>query len=607
MAMRGSGDTAIPLSTEGAVAAVEGAVAAQEEILGNVFKGVIDAKDIPKMWCLYKEVQYYYEGGGLDVPEDITLLWADDNWGSIRRLSVGNATARAGGSGVYYHFDYVGDTKDYKWINTINMVKTVHQMKLAKAYNADRIWIVNVGDLKPLEIPINHYFDLAYNTDQWDYDSVPKWLEMWATREFGTKPAKAIASVMERYGVLAARRKYELVAPWVYSVINYEEADTVLGEWASLSKDAQAISNTLAPEYQSAFFELVLHPTQAAYALYQIHINAAKNLLYSYQRRTATNKAAQDVLTAFNTDASLTKKYHTILGGKWNGMMSQTHLGYDTPWYWQQPMRNVIPPVAYVQEAEVSLAGSLGFGVEGSNGTVPGDDAFHPNSGNSLTLPNMDPYGPISRYIDVFNRGPDTCSWTVQSPSYLKASPASGKSGGASGVDTRVYLQADWSKVPAGNTAVTINFSSSCDWGNFRAPQVLVTLNHTAIPSSFKGFVESDGHVAIEAAHATKNSTVSGVSYFNIPGLSRTLSGVTLTPVTAASQTAGSGPVLEYDFYSFTDLSGARAANVTLWFGVTHNFLGFDRPLKYAVGIDSSTPYVPHIFVILCHELLHNK
>lgn len=465
-------------------------------------------------------------------------------------------------------------------------------MKLAKSYGADRIWIVNVGDLKPLEIPINHYFDLAYNTDQWGYDSVPKWLEMWATRDFGATQAKAIADVMVRYGVLAARRKYELVAPWVYSVINYEEGETVLAEWSNLAKKAQAISDNLPSDSQPAFFEMVLHPTLAAYALYQIHIGAAQNLLYSYQRRTATNKAATDVQTAFSMDAQLTKKYHTILGGKWKGMMTQTHLGYDTPGYWQQPMRNVMPPVAFVQASEVSLAGNLGIGVEGSNATIPGDDVFHDNGGHVLTLPNMDPYGPLTRYIDMFSRGPDTCDWTVVSAPYLKATPSSGTTGGANGVDTRVYLQADWSQVPAGNTVVMVNFTSTCNFGDFAAPQVVVTLNHTAIPSGFNGFVESDKHISIEATHHTKATTANGVSYLEIPNLSRTLSGVTLMPVTALSQTTDAGPVLEYDFYSFTDLSGAQPLNITLWFSVTHNFLGFDRPLKYAVAIDGDQPTI---------------
>jgi hypothetical protein len=127
MAMRGSGDTAIGLTDEQAIVVVENAVKAQIKILTEVFNGT-NVTDIPQMWCLYKEVQGYYEQQGLTVPDHITLLWADDNWGNIRRLPLASETGRSGGAGVYYHIDYVGDPRDYKWINTIQLEKTVEQV-----------------------------------------------------------------------------------------------------------------------------------------------------------------------------------------------------------------------------------------------------------------------------------------------------------------------------------------------------------------------------------------------------------------------------------------------------------------------------------------------
>lgn len=126
MAMRGSGDTAILLTQSQTIQVLTNVVAEQQRILKEVFNGT-DIDDIPQMWCLYKEVQGYYESG-LTVPDDITLLWADDNWGNMRRLPIGNETNRSGGAGVYYHFDYVGTPRDYKWINTIQLQKTVEQV-----------------------------------------------------------------------------------------------------------------------------------------------------------------------------------------------------------------------------------------------------------------------------------------------------------------------------------------------------------------------------------------------------------------------------------------------------------------------------------------------
>lgn len=149
MGMRGSGDTALAPGIETEL--LESVVAAQTEILSNIWgeDAVQNPSIVPQMWCLYKEVQGYYEAG-MRVPDYITLLWAEDNWGNNRRLPIGNETERAGGSGVYYHFDYVGDPRDYKWINTVQLEKTWEQMHLAYERQARRIWVVNVGDLKPL-------------------------------------------------------------------------------------------------------------------------------------------------------------------------------------------------------------------------------------------------------------------------------------------------------------------------------------------------------------------------------------------------------------------------------------------------------------------------
>ncbi|KAE8444151.1 hypothetical protein EG329_000839 [Mollisiaceae sp. DMI_Dod_QoI] len=591
MAMRGSGDTAIGLSDEQAIVVLENAIAAQRIILTDVFNGT-NVTDIPQMWCLYKEVQGYYEDGGLTVPDDVTLLWTDDNWGNIRRLPIGNETARSGGAGVYYHVDYVGDPRDYKWINTIQLSKTVEQMQLASARQADRIWILNVGDLKPLEIPINHFLDLAYDITQWGYDSVPTWLQLWATREFDASHASAIVSILDRYGMYAARRKYELLDPSFYSVINYNEADTILAQWQQLATDAQAVYDDLDDDYQAAYYEMILQPVLGGQAIQQIYIGAAKNSLYVEQKRTSANAMATDVLNWFNEDHTLTQKYHDLLDGKWNHILDQTHLGYQG--YWQQPMRNTAPPLAWVQTMETSLAGNIGVGVEASNATVSGDDAYHANSGNSLTLPPMDPYGPKTRWIDIFSRGLSGCQWTLSPGApYVLVSPSTGFTGGNNGTDIRAYVSIDWTKAPAApnTTMVTINMTSSCGaaWGNYPHPTIVVPVINPVAPTNFTGFIESDKHISIEAEHTTRNTAVNGVSYMTLPSYGRTLSGVALTPITAPSQPAGTGPVLEYDIYTYTNTS---VANITLLLSPSLNQQGSAHPLKYGIAMDAETPQV---------------
>lgn len=344
MGVRGLGDVTSPTITAKSLGEI---VQAEQQILSEVFN-MTNISSIPQMWCLYKEVGRYFEDG-LRVPDDITLLWADDNWGNAQRLPLANETDRAAGARLYYHFDYVGDPSDYKWINTISLQKTWEQMHLTYERQARRIWIVNVGDLKGLvstashsrnfgadkdaqEIPTNHFLDMAYDTPLWSSpDSTAKWLKLWATREFGAAVAEDTADVMNRYGMYAARRKYELLTPQTYSLINYNEADNVLKELENLVNDAQEIYQRLSPAAQPAFFELVLHPCTAGYIVTDIHITAAKNNLYANQRRTRANVLAKKALKLFNDDHAKTGGYHKLLGGKWKHIMDHTHLGYN---YW---------------------------------------------------------------------------------------------------------------------------------------------------------------------------------------------------------------------------------------------------------------------------------
>ncbi|MEO7997478.1 MAG: glycosyl hydrolase 115 family protein, partial [Gemmatimonadaceae bacterium] len=156
--MRGDGD--MPMTQGTAISLLERIVSDQRKIISEVTKKPAD--QTPQLWALYKEVQDYYDQG-MRVPEDITLLFADDNWGDIRRLPELKERNRAGGFGVYYHFDYVGGPRNYKWLNTNPIARVWEQMHLATEYGANRIWVVNVGDLKPMEFPIQFFLDYAWN------------------------------------------------------------------------------------------------------------------------------------------------------------------------------------------------------------------------------------------------------------------------------------------------------------------------------------------------------------------------------------------------------------------------------------------------------------
>src|SRR5208283_1231276 len=205
LGLRGANDTEMaPGGPAAHRAMLEGIVGIQREILRQEVNP--DLTRVPQAWCLYKEVQEYYEAG-MRVPDDVTLLWADDNWGNLRRLPTPEERARAGGAGIYYHFDYVGDPRNYKWIDTNPLPKVWDQLSLAAKYGADRLWIVNVGHFKGYERPMEFFLRMAWAPSRWGPDASEEFTRLWAEREFGPQHAAEIARLAERLSKLNGRRK----------------------------------------------------------------------------------------------------------------------------------------------------------------------------------------------------------------------------------------------------------------------------------------------------------------------------------------------------------------------------------------------------------------
>ncbi|MGH8302806.1 MAG: glycosyl hydrolase 115 family protein, partial [Steroidobacteraceae bacterium] len=287
LGMRGHNDT--PVSTGNNIGLLEKIVADQRKILRQTVNP--DLRQVPQVWALYKEVQTYYEKG-MRVPDDVTLLWSDDNWGDLRRLPTPAERKRSGGAGIYYHFDYVGGPRSYKWLNTNYLPKIWEQMNLAWHYGANRIWVVNVGDLKPMELPISFFLDMAWNPGRFHPDNLQQYTEEWAAQQFGPGHAREIAQLLTAYTKYNGRRKPELLAPDTFSAVDFNEARRVYGEWQSLAEKAEAVGGELPAQYQDAYFELVLYPVKASAIVNELYITAGENALYATQGRVSTNALA---------------------------------------------------------------------------------------------------------------------------------------------------------------------------------------------------------------------------------------------------------------------------------------------------------------------------
>jgi hypothetical protein len=345
--MRGDGDEAMAEGT--ATEVLERVVADQRKIIADVTGK--PASETPQVWALYKEVQDYYDHG-MKVPDDVTLLFADDNWGQIRRLPDPAAAPRSGGYGVYYHFDYVGVPRNYKWINTNQIEKVWQQMDLAYQRNARAMWIVNVGDIKPMEYPLGFFMAMAWNPEAMTPTALADYPRRWAAATFGVSQADAIARIVTDYSKYVARRKPELIDQNSFRLggvtadgLDGGEFGTIVAEWTDLEARMLGVRAKLTPDQQSAYFQLVEHPVASMANLYRLYYAAAWNTQLSTSNDARADYFADQVETTFRRDGELTQQYHRINGGKWDGMMSQVHMSYVT---WNDPTQQTMPSITRV-------------------------------------------------------------------------------------------------------------------------------------------------------------------------------------------------------------------------------------------------------------------
>jgi hypothetical protein len=471
--MRGPGDVSLPAGD--GIPLVNSFIGAQRDIIAQVTGK--DPAETPQVWTLYKEVQDWWDAG-LRVPDDVTVMWCDDNWGNNRKLPDQSAPERSGGYGVYYHFDYVGGGRNYKWIDTNLLPNIWEQMHLAYRYGVDRIWVVNVGDMKNEELPLEFFLDYAWNPDGLPVERIPDWERQWAKQQFGPEKADIIADVLHEYSKLQSDRKPELLnrkitldpsvdiktnpgAAVVYtdgcpfSLTDYREMERVTAQWQKLANDAEKIRQTLPADLQDAYYELVYYQVKASALMYEIRLAGFKNLLYLAQGRAATNDMAAIAREKFNATKALEDYYNnTLAGGKWYGWQTQPYLAYGGPYpnsSWQQPETNYVADPDYIwpylEQLEVPAAPEMGVAIDGS-------DKYWPLEQTAAVLPEFSPFQQQPpQYIEVFNRGSVAFYYRIQPDvSWISVWPNQGMVE----KEVRAIVRVDWFRAPKGITRVPI-------------------------------------------------------------------------------------------------------------------------------------------------------
>ena len=347
--MRGNGDE--PMGDHADVALLERIVTNQRRLIEEATGR--PAEETPQVWALYKEVQEYYEKG-MNVPDDVILLLCDDNWGNVRILPEldGNTAEGAfakrhpGGYGMYYHVDYVGGPRNTKFLNVSQIQRMWEQMQLTYTYGVDKLWILNVGDLKPMEFPIDFWFKMAWNPAQFDASNLLQYTEAFCLQLFGSQCAKEAARLLNLQCKYAHRRTPELLDASTFDLLSGEWKERV-DEYDQLERDATILRESMPVNRRDTYNQLIYFPVRAMANLYNMYYAQAMNRYYAAQNSTRANAWADKVELCFRRDSELCDEYnHKMAKGKWNHMMDEIHIGYRS---WNNPPRNICPEVKRVK------------------------------------------------------------------------------------------------------------------------------------------------------------------------------------------------------------------------------------------------------------------
>lgn len=345
--MRGDGDVAMGKGNdEDNMKTLSKVIESQRKIISDIY-GRPDA--VPQLWAIFTEVQRYYDAG-FNVPDDVTLLLCDNNWGYIRRTAPASERQRKGGVGLYYHIDMNGGPWNDRWVNTSPIPKLREQLNLAYQSGIDRIWIINVGDLKPKELPIDFIMNYAWDPDAVKAGDEKTYVRQWAAGIFGEDVADEVTDILVKYPKYNLWRKAEVQVPDIFSVENYNECNRVTMLWRQLAEQAEALKLRIPAEAQDAYYQLVYYPAVASACVAEIYNAVTQNHYYADRGDVRANAFADRAKELFTKDSLLTEYYnHQMAGGKWNGMMRDKHIGYQQ---WFMPEHNQLPNLRYVPQRD---------------------------------------------------------------------------------------------------------------------------------------------------------------------------------------------------------------------------------------------------------------
>lgn len=581
LALRGLHDgamsTTLPMHEK--VRMLQQALLDQRRILAENIDRPIET--VPQAFTPYKEVLEIYSNG-LELPDDITIVWPDDNYGYMKRLSGVREQRRTGRSGVYYHVSYLGVPHSYLWFSTTPPSLMYEELRKAYDTTADRLWLVNCGDLKGSEMQVSLFLDMAWDIGRFTADNVVTYPARWLAGIFGEAYYDRLEAMTREHLRLAFPRKPEYMG-WGYhwnrfdhnceqltdtdfSFTNYDEAQRRLEAYRQLGARAEALLHEIGDEARPAFYQLVYYPLRGAELMNRMTLGGQRNRWYARQGRAATNAVRDEVQRCYDSLQVITRGYNSLLGGKWNHMMSMRQNYDGVSAYFNLP---------HLATHDAAGAPRLALQVAGED--VTGARAFH-------ALPAFDNYLRRTYPVEIYNRGGGTLAWTAHaSEPWVVLSKSAGKTAD----EERITVGIDWEKAPSGNAVpAQIVFRAG-----EQSEKVLVSLFNPTAPSraELRGiYVENNGCVSIPAAgcHRVRENDrikITAVEDLGIEGPALQLGDPTAPLQIFRSRDV---PCAEYDFYAFD------AGSVDVYTYVLPTFpLHADRDFRIGENTNTDTKY----------------
>lgn len=547
-----------------------------------------DIKKVPQAFTIYKEVLDVYESG-LKVPEDITLVWPDDNYGYIQRLSNAQEQQRSGGSGVYYHASYWGRPHDYLWLSTTNPALMREEMMKAYAMQAKNIWVLNVGDIKPCEYNIQLFLDMAYWAEPFKNSAyLQTHLQQWCAGKWGAKNAGAIAGLIKQYYQLAWERRPEFMG-WSqtepttktnYTAYNHfaygDEAQRRINQYQTLAINAKSLYTNDKLANKDAFFELVYYPIVGSSLMNQKFLYRDKAYLYGKQNRLVAQEYADKSKQAYQDIVTETAYYsNQLAGGKWKNIVSM------------QP-RNL--PVYQAPElSAISLKPTADAWNIMPEGSYP--DSTQANQ-QSFALPAFYPWSAQAKFVDVFLQKDTNIGWkaTASQPWVVLSSSEGRLANQNNQRQSRIYINIKWKLLAQQSAQHSAKLTISADGKTYT---VNISADNSKLPAlvNFKGAVENDGMISIFAGDYQKQQNQNIKHWQADTTLGYAQNAVVALPISNNVKTdtsLKSAAWVAYDFYTVTKVAKPQLQVFTL---PTHP-LNKAYGMRYAVAIDGNAPQV---------------